>query len=178
MPQETTVNTYNGTREDNSGRCICNLRLMHKSPIALIDYKCLFECNGANHLNGSVNPCDFYIDCEDYYEQICALKVRAKRKEDKQMVLSEGDNKCLECTGVKNQNCEHYVNVRYVVDEICGHKPRIEKKSRKHLPLIGLENNCAVCIGDKHLERRCNKFYSLKDFREFDVLFDLSRSIS
>ena len=92
------------------------------------------------------------------------------------MQLSKGDAKCLECSGKENQGCEHYVSITYVVDEICGHKIRVEKKTRTHLPLIDLENNCAACIGDKHLARRCDNFYSLKDFHEFKILFDFSRT--
>lgn len=174
MPQEIILETYHGTVENDSGRCIYNLRLVHKVPLDKIDYKCAFECNGANKCNGSVNLCDFYIDSEDYYNQICALRARAKRKKDKEMLLTDGDMKCLDCIGTENKDCEQYVNVAYVVNEICGHKARVERKTRQNFPLIGLEENCAACLGDKNILTRCDNFYSMRDFHEFAALFEFA----
>lgn len=171
--------SYGGSSCSNSGRCIYNLRLLHKIHLqGDIEIKCGQLCNGSSRLNGSLNPCDFYTDSEDYFLERCAWHVRAKRRIERHRFLNEEslgpeETNCLNCAAdVNSGNC--YVNVKHVVDELCARKAHLENEKRRGKLLKDIKNlgdDCLNCLGKSNTKRCSGDYFSMRDLYDFQRLF-------
>lgn len=183
---QRTANIYGGSPSSPVGRCIYNLRIQNKHPLeGNTEIKCGRLCNGSNRLNGSLNPCDFYIDAQDYFLEICAWQVRAKRRKDKYESLGEDalrpdEVKCFKCSATLEQGCNGYVNVKHIVDEICARKAHIENEiKRGNMPLLEQDKaeGCLNCSG-KANDHNCGGsagYCSMREIYEFWRIFPQTR---
>ena len=175
------TDTHLGGFDSLSGRCIYNLRLVHKMPLEGLEIKCRQLCSGTNTgADGSLFPCDYFVDSEDYYQDSCAWNVRAKKLRNRiiakhgkfsQGFLQPAEDYCLSCNGTIDSDCQGYFNVRDVVDELCAHKSEIKIKLKKRVSLQGLETNCKTCLGKVNCRNCEDGFYSSRDLFEFKTLF-------
>lgn len=179
---QRTANMHGGSPSSPFGRCIYNLRLQNKFSLeGDTEIKCGRLCNGSSRLDGSLNPCDFYTDSQDYFLETCAWHVRAKRRKDRHEFLQEDilrtdEEKCLNCSATLEQGCSSYVNVKHIIDEICAKKAHIENEiKRGNLQIIEQINveGCRSCPG-KANSHNCNGsggYCSMREMYEFWRIF-------